>query len=391
MGIHVWRLLPLVLVLAVIGPAESRTWMVELDGSGDFTNIQPAVEAAADGDTVLVGPGRYDQLFTFTTPGGGWTDEVIVGVERLDLTLIGSGIDQTIIGPDAPLPWGMPGPVGIAWIDGRLTISDLTIEHMRDALYVAYGRLEADSINLHHNNTGIVSWAFAGTEVTSCFFLNNMLGINANGIGGTPYLETINCVFRGRIFGYSGLHISAQSLTDVMVDRCEFHEGIMSVQFDSCPGTIKNCVVESGSGPHFGFLGSHTELYDNVVRGDGYQVVATNGGWVVGSGNIFAGDSGDEPTAGAIMVSNVDVALHGNHILKAPGIGYAVKCGYGCDSTIDLSDNYWGPVDAVWLDQNIYDGNDTGNITTIVEYAPFSEVPVPNEDMSWSGLKDLFR
>lgn len=40
-------------------PCESNTWIVDEALSGDFTTIQDAVDAAADGDVVIVLPGRY--------------------------------------------------------------------------------------------------------------------------------------------------------------------------------------------------------------------------------------------------------------------------------------------------------------------------------------------
>lgn len=386
------RLLILLIILVVSsGPSQAVTWTVELDGTGDFTNIQPAVEAAAGGDTVMIGPGRFDTLFSYTPPGGGWTDDAIVGIDGKDMTLIGSGIDVTIIGPEVPLPWGMPGPVGIAWINGTLSISGLSIENMRDGLYHSDGGLAITQVKVHQNYIGLSLSCNDTVVVTACSFRDNRDGIFATRWGGDPRLEVVNCEFVGRIYGFAGMHVSAQSLNDVLIDSCTFREGIISVQFEGSPGVIRNCIVESGQGPHFGLIGSHSELYDNTVLGDGVQIVATNGGWLVGSGNVFAGDSGIHPTSGTIEISNVDVELHGNHILKAPGIGYVVKCESMCSSTIDLSDNYWGRVDPGWFDLFIYDGNDTADITTIVGYAPYSNVPLPNEDMSWSEIKDLFR
>ena len=44
-----------------VNSADARTWRVERDGSGDFTTIRSAIEASAPGDTVLPGPGRYDE------------------------------------------------------------------------------------------------------------------------------------------------------------------------------------------------------------------------------------------------------------------------------------------------------------------------------------------
>ncbi len=36
-----------------------RTWHVRVDGSGDAPSVQAAIDSAASGDSVLVGPGRY--------------------------------------------------------------------------------------------------------------------------------------------------------------------------------------------------------------------------------------------------------------------------------------------------------------------------------------------
>ncbi len=51
------RVFLLVLAMAPVCPAATIT--VALTGGGDFTELQPALDAAADGDTVLVTPGEY--------------------------------------------------------------------------------------------------------------------------------------------------------------------------------------------------------------------------------------------------------------------------------------------------------------------------------------------
>lgn len=60
-------------------PAGARTWVVELDGSGDVPTIQAAVEASAEGDTIEVGPGRY----SWTNQGGGNYHGLLRLYERL--------------------------------------------------------------------------------------------------------------------------------------------------------------------------------------------------------------------------------------------------------------------------------------------------------------------
>lgn len=49
----------LVLLVLLSAAASGATIIVDLGGSGDYTAIQPAVTAAASGDTVLVRPGTY--------------------------------------------------------------------------------------------------------------------------------------------------------------------------------------------------------------------------------------------------------------------------------------------------------------------------------------------
>ena len=56
------RLCPAYIVLSfLLRPAvgAAATLIVDPAGQGDFTHIQPALDAAAAGDTVLVKPGEY--------------------------------------------------------------------------------------------------------------------------------------------------------------------------------------------------------------------------------------------------------------------------------------------------------------------------------------------
>ncbi|MFN0241439.1 MAG: hypothetical protein ACKVWV_00955 [Planctomycetota bacterium] len=47
-------------VLAALAPlASANVWVVASQGGGDFTQIQPAINASADGDTLIVKPGGY--------------------------------------------------------------------------------------------------------------------------------------------------------------------------------------------------------------------------------------------------------------------------------------------------------------------------------------------
>ena len=59
----------LILALILPGLVFSVTHTVKLDGSGDFTAIQAALDASIEGDSVLVYPGRYYENVAIQTNG----------------------------------------------------------------------------------------------------------------------------------------------------------------------------------------------------------------------------------------------------------------------------------------------------------------------------------
>ena len=94
-----------------IGP---RTLVVALDGSGDFTSIQEAVDAAKKGDTVFLKPGQYPQDVTIHSK-----DKVkLVGAGRDQVTILGR---EEVVGALHVGKW----PYGATDIEiSELTIND---------------------------------------------------------------------------------------------------------------------------------------------------------------------------------------------------------------------------------------------------------------------------
>ena len=81
--------------------AWSNTITVMKDGSGDYTLLQPAADAAAAGDTLLIGPGRYEEVTEFYFNSGVRRDAHLV-VRVDNLTIMGMDRDSVIIGPTVP-------------------------------------------------------------------------------------------------------------------------------------------------------------------------------------------------------------------------------------------------------------------------------------------------
>ena len=120
-----------VLLLAIgAGGADARTWHVRKDGTGDFKVIQDAVDQAAAGDTIRIGPGRFEEKKPYTSyPPDKWTVDVYVAVDVADLTIVGSGVDQTFIGPPSPI-WQNPQQpkiiCALSRVD-RLVVEDVSL------------------------------------------------------------------------------------------------------------------------------------------------------------------------------------------------------------------------------------------------------------------------
>ena len=64
---------PLLISLFLTSTALATTWTVDDDGKADFDNIQAAVDAASDGDEIIVMPGTYmssaNQVFNTLNKG----------------------------------------------------------------------------------------------------------------------------------------------------------------------------------------------------------------------------------------------------------------------------------------------------------------------------------
>lgn len=106
--------------------ATPRTITVALDGSGDFSSLQEAVDSAAKGDTVLIKAGAYAQDLTIHS--------------KEKITIIGEGVDEVVLQGRGD----MAGVLHIGkWPYGAedIEISGLTIqEHGGHALGIFNGK-----------------------------------------------------------------------------------------------------------------------------------------------------------------------------------------------------------------------------------------------------------
>jgi hypothetical protein len=379
--------------LGTASAAEARTWHVERDGSGDFTVIQDAVDAAASGDTIRIGPGRFNEGQIVTVPG--WSHFVRVLVSQPELTLIGSG-ESTVIGQEEPWDLSQGLHKGIAtgaWFgNASITVVDIRFENMGQGIY-------ASETHAH-----IIGCSFA-SHYYSISSLNGQL------------LKVDGCRFDQ--VARDGRHIVAIGQAQAVVHDSEFvlayvhqwHQ--LSVSFTNvADGYLENCRFDGGnSGIHTAGIGSVTHLQDcsfYMQRGRsasvGYNALLTLDGCVFRDVAIAlrTWDWGDLRAYNCVIESvqdySVDVehstTVFVNHCDLASGERGTVRiwdCILSPPPVLDLTENFWGTEDPDEIAALIHDRNDDEAVCAYVNFIPFRSHSVPVQQQTWTEVKGLFR
>jgi len=144
-------------------------WRVEQDGSGDYSTLQPAVDAAASGDTILIGPGWYQDLH-LGSHGiyvmAHWTSDK-------DLAFIGESPETVKLGPELYNPI-FDGPVGI-FTEGpfknSIVVQGISFVNFYSVI-VGTGNISVYNCWFDTGELGIVSVESSTSTVRNCIFNN---------------------------------------------------------------------------------------------------------------------------------------------------------------------------------------------------------------------------
>ena len=145
-------------VLVLASPVVAETWTVDDDGPADFDTIQAAVNAASDGDEIVVGPGTYT----------GTGDQVIDMLGK-SITLISTG------GPSITFIDGQSARRGIICQSGETAltvIQGFTIQECHASWYDWNGNNNAD----YWEYFGGGMWNRGGSSplIIDCRFISNI-------------------------------------------------------------------------------------------------------------------------------------------------------------------------------------------------------------------------
>lgn len=381
------RNLLVVLIWTVIASgADARTWHVLKDGTGDYTVIQDAVDHAAAGDTIRIGPGRFEEKRPYTTyptvNAEKWTFDVYVAVDVAALTIIGSGSDQTIIGPPSRLWVNPEQPKVISALPRvqRLVVEDLAMENVFGGIYKEGGALEVRRCRTQGCRAGISTWSEVGTIVEDCRFQDIDYGI----VSSYPArnLTVAQCDFLR-------CTASFDHTVGAAVVNCTFDGYSVGCQFaNNSSGSIVGCVFTNQSNVGISVIsGSAVDVTGNQISGSGVNLLARSAAVVSGRNNDLSGG-----WYATIWISRSNVQLHGCQILHVSGPTVLVDAFlYPPTQYLDLTNNYWGTDSAATIAGWIVDGSDDPSVYGVVQFEPFQGQLVSSESTSWGDLKASFR
>jgi hypothetical protein len=380
-------------LLSAVAPCLAATWTVEQDGSGDFTVIQDAVDAAASGDTIAIGPGRYDDFEEHW--GAVWT---LAAVLDKSLTFVGAGADQTILGPEN---YGDIDDTAVVCIavraEGGVTrVRSLTFENVQlRGLTVSYsGRLEVDNCVFRNSDSGIFAEMGDGGWIRNCQFVDLFNSLNGHGIN--LYEPSVGVMIEQCTFERCAKGVGAywSGCTDITVRDCQVSDGVVGVGFASgASGSVIDCTVQGMV--NWGVIasgGSSLIAEGNVIdqtgsSGWGYGIYSGSSHYL--RNNVIMGTTG----LIGLQCPSCDVDIRDNVFLRTGPEAWYIRPSntpYSGDMVhVDFTHNSWGTDDPAEVAAWIYDYNDNPDYHFIVDYLPMNGV-VATEAHSWSLIKSLF-
>ena len=377
-----------IVVAVVIFPHSevgARTWRVELNGSGDFTDIQPAVEASADGDTILIGGGRFDQLHPCVAPA--WTEDAIVAVVQDNLTFIGSGTNLTVIGMRDYYGSEFDAPKGFCSVDSySATVKDLTIENIETGIYWERGELSVENCVLKGDHASYIA---AAVIVDNGSFKNCRFEIGGNSIALftalTDSLDILGCVFDGYGQGIAtGVSVGFISLVD-----CTFTGNRTALAYDfGVSSEIRNTTIAGQTSIGLYMVGNSSVALSGVhIEGGQTGILVASSSVLTGTNVVVEGTSAEALN----ISSNSSVLVNNSHILPSTGLGVLASAYFGDQYNLDFSGNYWGTTDADSIAALIIDSEDDPSVHCTVQFEPFANGPLPTEKQSLGSIKSMFR
>lgn len=227
------------LATGISAPVPGREIVVDLSGGGDFIEIQAAIDAAVDGDTVLVTAGEY----VITEP---------ISFKGKTITVAGAGAERTTIrmseNPAEPLRASV---VVFGSSDRGANLSGFTLTGGRGTANVV------GSGSGFPNGAGVYFAGGASPTLTLCTISGNVARYGGGGVycGRSSSPTLVRCTMSGNVAGDSGGGLYCQdgaspTLTGCMISGNVAEEdggGVFCHGISTTSPTLLGCTISGNS------------------------------------------------------------------------------------------------------------------------------------------------
>lgn len=373
-----------------------RTWHVDRSVGGDFRVLQGALDAAASGDTIIVAPGRYDEIASYGPPNPrriyGYIDIPVI-------TIIGSG-SGTIIGSEEAwdISQGQIRGLEVSPRSSILRVQNLVVENCEVAIAVGYGdSLFVSGCQVHNSKEGI-------TTMSLHALIKNVTirGILRSGYGVLSYFaDKVQLWGVDSCTGYGGnsFHFQVEGPSHVIAENCQFAGGTVAIGLSLGPrADVRQCEFANQSycGIGLGPASPVCTLSDCTFHD---QYIALSGSQFPGSRWYVDRVIFDSVSHSTLDVTYLDDGYFRNCQLASGQYGVVSnlqyheatrKKGLGI-SHFDMRNNWWGTTDTDSVASMIFDHNDQAEVPYIIDFIPVLKSQVDTEKESLGGIKSLFR
>lgn len=190
-----------------------------------YAQVQQAIEAAQDGDTIQIGPGTYDPI----------------DLSGRSLTLVGVGAGDRVIDATAELTTAALIDIGEAKAPGPISIEGLTFaggqgfEHLPNLRYgggmYVRGAVDLTLVDcvfaggaVNGFGGGLLALSTDSLSVQACTFIDNVAGIGGGGavLGLNVSAEFVDCRFESNSASNQGGGLDLNTGAVATVTNCEF-------------------------------------------------------------------------------------------------------------------------------------------------------------------------
>lgn len=333
--------LAVLFVLCVASRAQSRTWYVTVDYTGDVPTIQAAIDTAVAGDEVLVAPGTYT-----------WTNQFISGSRMI---IMKSGIWLHSEGGPEITVLDAERQGGVIYCDGvddQATIQGFTITGAETGSTTGSG---GAGILCRGSSPSIVDNIITGNSYGN--------GWIRNGGGISCYMNSSPAIIDNTISfntSYEGGGIALASSSNATIEGNTVHHnytqppeldwqtrggGIHCV--DSTPEILGNVISENlatyGGGVYLRNSSPTVEL--NLIKGNragtGAAIMCSGGAPIIARNTIVDSEAHGlygYLEGGAIYFANQSSGYVWSNIIATTGYGSALSCELGSGPNIACND-----------------------------------------------------